>query len=142
MDIKKILVPVDGSTPSEHALTEAISMAQVHHAEIIMVTVMDVEQAASEMMSFSPQTMNYASLQKEADTEAHIYDKSIPKEIPHTIKALVGVPGPAIVAMVKEDKPDMIVMGNSGKGALSSLILGSVSQYLIRHVKCPVLIVK
>ena len=35
-----------------------------------------------------------------------------------------------------------VVMGNSGKGAFSSFVTGSVSQYVIHHVKCPVLIVK
>ena len=33
-------------------------------------------------------------------------------------------------------------MGNSGKGAFNAFVTGSVSQYVIHHVECPVLIVK
>ncbi|RGW38932.1 universal stress protein, partial [Megamonas funiformis] len=49
---------------------------------------------------------------------------------------------PTIVRAVKELEADIVVMGNSGKGALSSFVTGSVSQYVMHHVECPVTIVK
>jgi len=70
----------------------------------------------------------------------------IKKQIPETIRFTpiirTGVPGSVITSLVDEENIDLIIMGNSGKGSLSSFIMGSVSQYVIHHVKVPVLIIK
>ena len=47
-----------------------------------------------------------------------------------------------IASVAKEGHFDLIIMGNSGKGAFNAFVTGSVSQYVIHHVECPVLIVK
>ena len=36
----------------------------------------------------------------------------------------------------------MIIMGSRGRGAISSFIMGSVSQYVLGHVKCPVMVIR
>lgn len=47
-----------------------------------------------------------------------------------------------IVSVADEENVNIIVMGAHGKGLLSEILLGSVSTDVIRHAKCPVLIVK
>ena len=47
-----------------------------------------------------------------------------------------------IAALVNEEEGTAVVMGNSGKGALSSFITGSVSLYVVHHAKGPVVIIK
>ncbi|RKQ61761.1 nucleotide-binding universal stress UspA family protein [Thermovibrio guaymasensis] len=47
-----------------------------------------------------------------------------------------------IVSVADEESVNIIVMGAHGKGLLSEILLGSVSTDVIRHAKCPVLIVK
>lgn len=68
--------------------------------------------------------------------------KQIPQGLPFTPIIRTGVPGSVITSLVDEENIDLIIMGNSGKGSLSSFIMGSVSQYVIHHVKVPVLIIK
>ncbi|XP_064649076.1 universal stress protein in QAH/OAS sulfhydrylase 3'region-like [Lineus longissimus] len=51
-----------------------------------------------------------------------------------------GNPGEAIVKISEDEKATMVVMGTRGLGAIRRTILGSVSDYVVHHAKCPVLI--
>lgn len=51
-----------------------------------------------------------------------------------------GEAGEAIVAVAEKEKANMIVTGTRGMGKLRRTFLGSVSDYVIHHAKCPVLV--
>ncbi|CAN5626553.1 hypothetical protein BH23ACT3_BH23ACT3_12630 [soil metagenome] len=53
---------------------------------------------------------------------------------------LEGAPGPTICDMAEELGAHVIVMGSSGHGGLRRAVLGSVSDHVVRHAPCPVLI--
>jgi len=50
-------------------------------------------------------------------------------------------PGHAIVEIANELHPDLIVLGSAEKGFFLRLLAGSVSDYVVRHATCPVLVV-
>jgi nucleotide-binding universal stress UspA family protein len=50
-------------------------------------------------------------------------------------------PGHAIVAIANEQHPDLIVLGSTEKGFFLRLLAGSVSEFVVRHAPCPVLVV-
>jgi nucleotide-binding universal stress UspA family protein len=52
-----------------------------------------------------------------------------------------GSPAELIMSVAQEEKADLIVMGARGKGQIQELLLGSVSQRVLTHASCPVLIV-
>jgi nucleotide-binding universal stress UspA family protein len=54
----------------------------------------------------------------------------------------VGRPGEQIVVLAEEIGAGLIVMGNRGLGGLRRLLMGSVSDSVVRHAHCPVLIVR
>ena len=54
----------------------------------------------------------------------------------------VGRPGDVIVRETHEYGSDLVVVGARGLGALERLMLGSVSEFVLRHARCPVLIVR
>jgi len=56
----------------------------------------------------------------------------------HVIK---GDPGLAIVQLAQKEAADLIVMGSQQKGVVRRFLLGSVSNYVVHHSACPVLIV-
>jgi len=58
------------------------------------------------------------------------------------LKALIGDPASMIVDVAKSGKFDLIVMGSHGRGALGSLILGSVTAKVIAQCTIPVLVVR
>lgn len=142
MEIKKILVPIDGSNAAKSALAYGIETARAHKAELILLAVADVTEAAYPIMGVTIDRDGFYNVKKKAETMLAEWKQIIPNDITVEAKVENGVPGQVISALVEEENIDMVVMGNSGKGAVSSFIMGSVSQYVIHHVKCPVLVVK
>jgi len=53
-----------------------------------------------------------------------------------------GDPGESIVAAAEAERAEFIVVGSHGRGGVGRLVMGSVSEYVIRHAGCPVLVVR
>ena len=142
MEIKKILVPVDGSEASRNALDYGVEMAKAHKAELLLVSVADVTEAAYPIMGVTLDREGFYNVKKKAESMVEELKKTIPSDVQVVTEVENGIPGNVISSIVEAEKVDLVVMGNSGKGAVSSFIMGIVSQYVIHHVKCPVLVVK
>lgn len=142
MDIKKILVPVDGSEASKHALAYGVELAKAHQASLILLAVADVTEAAYPIMGVTIDRDGFYNVKKKTEHMLEEIKKTIPADVELHAEVENGVPGNVISSMVESNQVDMVIMGNSGKGAVSSFIMGSVSQYVIHHVTCPVLVVK
>lgn len=56
------------------------------------------------------------------------------------IAAVVGKPGEAICALAESVSASVIVMGTSGRSGLRRAMIGSTSDYVVRHAPCPVLV--
>ena len=52
-----------------------------------------------------------------------------------------GLPAEQVVRLAKSEKTDMIVMGTHGRSGLKRLMIGSVTDKVIRSAPCPVLVV-
>lgn len=59
---------------------------------------------------------------------------------PEHVEVLVGAPGPTVVDYLREKEAALVILGSQGLGGAARLVLGSVSQYLVRHAPCPVLV--
>ncbi len=53
-----------------------------------------------------------------------------------------GEPGEAIVAAADAETADIIVVGSHGRSGVSRFLIGSVSDYVVRHAHCPVMVVR
>ena len=58
------------------------------------------------------------------------------------IRTEFSSPGEFVVKVAEEEKAAMIVMGTRGMGTIRRTILGSVSDYVVHHAHCPVLIAR
>ena len=141
----KILVPIDGSKNSFAALEHASTLAGLSGAELHILYVM----ALSQQVPLAPQISGYKislyTVDKPEDFAKTIIDAAV-ASVPETvnIKTHVEIGAPTIVIkeFAEQHKVDMIVIGSRGLGAISGLILGSVSGYVVHQAKCPVLVVK
>jgi nucleotide-binding universal stress UspA family protein len=54
----------------------------------------------------------------------------------------MGDAGPMIVWVAEQIGADVVVVGSHGRGALKRMVSGSVSEYVVHHAPCPVLVVR
>ena len=55
---------------------------------------------------------------------------------------LVGEPGPELCRLAADEGADLLVVVSHGRGVLKRVLLGSVSDYVLHHSPCPVLVVR
>ena len=141
----RIVVPVDGSAPANHAVTYAVSLTTGRpDAVIILVNVQSRETLDVSDIA--------AVVTADADTEAAARQsgKALRRAIGLCRKAEVrfetrpelGPIAETIVKIARQVKADQIVMGTRGLSALRGLILGSVATRVVQLARVPVTLVK
>jgi len=141
--IKKIVVPVDGSTSANHAAEFAARLAADTGASLTLLFTFEPA---------GPATIGLASLSKSDVKHAvnSIAEKALAKAVKAVAKAGVtssqqvalGHPAAEIIAFAHREKADLIVMGSRGLSPMKGLLLGSVSEKVLRHASCAVTIVR
>ncbi|MBP2627708.1 MAG: universal stress protein [Firmicutes bacterium] len=142
---KKILVPVDGSKNSFTALAHAVTIARSLDAEISILYVSALSQQVP-----SYEQVKGTKIPANSSTDSVSFAKTIIaealKHVPEGIRVQTynetGEPRIVITEFAQKSNYDMIVIGNRGLGTIASLLIGSVSSYVVKHSKCPVLVAK
>jgi nucleotide-binding universal stress UspA family protein len=133
----RIVVGIDGSEPSRHALRWAGAFAAATGARIDVVTAWQL-----------PTTLGYnyppAAFNEGQDYEkilGEIVDEVFGGDRPAGMRLRVREGAPAHVLLDVSRDATMIVVGGRGHGGFRGLLLGSVSTKVAEHATCPVLII-
>jgi nucleotide-binding universal stress UspA family protein len=140
----KILVAVDGSPYADKALSHAISLAKTYGASLTAMYVVHrrvyvaAEEAGFTAIATLIHDMEDAGKRvlEEAKRKAQSEGTSLDTVLVH------GLPAEEIVKKAEAGKYDLIVVGSRGRTAAKAFLLGSISDKISHHAKCPVLIVK
>jgi nucleotide-binding universal stress UspA family protein len=142
---KRILVPLDFSTPSDAALDYARIVAARFGASLHLLHVAeDPYRALYSAEVFVPEM---EGLRDEilGDATGRLKDRlrdSEMTELHATAEAIIGTPASSIVEYAGGREIDLIVMGTHGRGGMSHLLMGSVAERVVRMAPCPVLTVR
>jgi nucleotide-binding universal stress UspA family protein len=140
--IRKILVPNDFSEHSKHALGYAADLAQSYSAAITLVHVFPiVNYAAAEGFTlYTPEQLTAVRNDLEARLMADLTELRAlgVSEVERVV--VQGDPSRELIALAPGF--DMIVMGTHGRGGVKHVLLGSVTERIVRSVTCPVLTVR
>ena len=140
----KILLATDGSKEAELASTTAADLAKSTNSELEVICVLNVAP-----WRFPPDEQgNYPQRYEELREEGRrLCDEQVEK-----IKAAggsvaesylaVGRPAEEIVAHAQDQGAGLIVMGSRGLGGIRRALMGSVSDAVVRHAHCPVMVVR
>jgi len=135
---EKILVAVDGSSNSDFAVEQALSMANTCNSMLHVVTVIDVYPKQIEGTPGAKEQMDQEAHSLLQTVEAQANEKNIPVE---TTVHWGRHPHESIIQDAKEKGVDLIVLGSHGRTGLKKFFLGSVAQKVIGYARCPVMVV-
>ena len=138
--IETILVATDGSPASAAASDEAIDLALRLGARLIVINVVNVAELTTASSMF-PGTVFTAREEAEAIARAD-RRRCPPQRGDRHLPDLGGPAGEAIVAAAEAESADLVVVGTHGRSVIGRLLLGSVSEYVVRHSRAPVLVVR
>jgi nucleotide-binding universal stress UspA family protein len=134
--MKKILIPVDGSEYADQAALKAAELAKGFGGE---VTVLNVAQPFTMLLGFKTADELKADAENTAKKTA---DKLNESGVKADAVGVVGDPADEIVKIAGEGKYDLIVMGSKGLTESQRFLVGSVTQKVVEHAPCSVLVVK
>jgi nucleotide-binding universal stress UspA family protein len=142
MSFQHLLVPVDFSETSLHALRLAVRLARHGKGRI---TLLHVGATAAEMASWSaavPEIM----LSWHADMSAEqkhalerIAREEVPEDVAVTCEVREGWAAGTILDVAKEVRADAICLGTHGRTGVERVLLGSVAERVVRGARVPVI---
>jgi nucleotide-binding universal stress UspA family protein len=137
--IRRILLATDLSVTSDGASSQALDLARDLAADLLVVSVIDPTNGPL------PERPGGRIDQLRADRELvarGLVTRGRESGVPVTFLIWQGDPGEAIVDAARSEAVDLVVVGSHGRGSMGRLLIGSVSDHVVRHAPCPVLVVR
>jgi nucleotide-binding universal stress UspA family protein len=139
---KNLLLAIDGSDHSIRAADKAISLALLEkNASIEILYVVAGSKSKTDVLHYGDSD---SASRKRQEMLQPFKDKMIEAGVATKITILHGSNGAAesIIEHANNSHYDALVIGSRGLGTVQTMVLGSVSHKVIKHVKAPVLMVK
>jgi nucleotide-binding universal stress UspA family protein len=135
---KRVLLPTDGSKYSDVSANKAIELVKSYDGEIKALSVVDVPE---EFLVRAPGAVE--NLVKKAKKMVEdIKKKASSKGVRAEGFVREGEAFKVIIDIAKDQKTDSIIIGSHGRTGIKRLLMGSVTERVIGHAPCPVLVVK
>jgi nucleotide-binding universal stress UspA family protein len=140
MQIKKVLLPVDGSSSSDRAVNYAVGFCELVGAEAVLL----------HAHKSVPQTLGKPNfdeamdrMNREAQDVLRPYEETLSLSGVNYVSRIVGGPSAEVIFDVATAEGcDLIVMGSKGKSDLEGLMVGSVTHKVLHLAPCPVLVIR
>ncbi|MFM7424846.1 MAG: universal stress protein [Elainella sp.] len=157
MSFRKILAAVDHSSLSQAVVDQAIDLAKSSQAQLLLFHCLTADIATSappfagelglshQMIS---QSYQFQSLRFEDQFRQmqqllqHYRDLAQGQGITTTIDWRTVEPGQGLCQAAQRWQADLIVMGRRGRKGITEVLLGSVSNYVLHHAGCAVLVIQ
>ncbi len=156
---KKILVAIDSSEMSQKVFNSAVSWGKQNNATLMLLHVLtDEEMGLTEIATQHISALEYHAAMVD-QVEAYLKEKELFRKkyltlleswakeasdagVPTEYTLNYGGPGRVICELAKNWDADLIIMGRRGLSGFSELLMGSISNYVVHHSPCSVLIVQ
>lgn len=154
--MKKILVPTDFSEQAGFALDFAIQISVANGAEIILLTVVDYPGGMSSVWGGGVNVIGGA--EPPLDNVDEMFANNLIEKAKEDLEGLINTKkdaGARIIPKVQIGNPyfciseeiegnqiDLVVIGSKGASGLEEILIGSNTEKVVRHAKCPTLTIK
>lgn len=131
------MLATDLSEASSVATEHAFEVAEALAADLVILSVIDVSQQRA------PGDLRVDQVRRTREAQVvEVVERARRRRIPTEFLIWTGNPADSIVEAAAAEGADMIVVGSHGRSGLGRAILGSVSDHVVRHAPCPVLVVR
>jgi nucleotide-binding universal stress UspA family protein len=136
--IRTILLATDLTAASREATERAVELASRLEARLLIVNVLEKRRLSG---GGSHERVDQARSERESMLVNVVRGA---REAGATAEFLVweGDPGDSIAAAAEAEHADIVVVGTRGRSGAERMLLGSVSDHVVRHADCPVLVVR
>ncbi len=148
----KVLLATDGSKEAELAARIAADLTQKTGSELHVVHVFGIAPVGPPVY---PEATDLQGEALEEEAEERISEQRAREVLEADVEKLRSAGGmvaqahliegrvaPEVVALAEEIGAGLIVMGSRGLGGIRRALMGSVSDSVVRHAHCPVLVVR
>ncbi len=138
-----IVVGIDGSHNASHALEWAMAEAGMRNAELTVITVNSV---IAGYWSRQPITMpgddqKVAEARELSETAVAKIAADLGDRQPASVRVVAKNGYPAQTLIEASEGCDLLVVGSRGGGGFGPLAVGSITNQVVHHAKCPVVVV-
>lgn len=143
MDVRRILVGLDGSPREEGVLDVAKDLAIRFGAELILFRALSMPPEIPPEAWQNPALTVREFLERRARTALEVYQGLLPPAIRSrsSIEIVVAAPWQGVCMCAKAHEANLIVIGSHGYGALDRL-LGTTAARVVNHAPCSVIVVR
>ena len=151
----RVLVAIDGSTSSMHAIDYAISIAVKNDSHLIILYVIDFYKFThlSSSIILAPTFGSEKYLEEKSEAEKlmnkikenfklKINDNTKSKKLKTEIVEGAKSVATTIMEYAESENVDIIIVGSRGRTSFKKLLLGSVSSNVIKNAHCAVLVIR
>ncbi len=143
---RRILVPIDGSSTAERGFQEALKLARLCNASLVLLCVVEYYPVMMEMATTATWDQVSSDLHEYGQgvlDKAHAAAKSagIASEV-HLEDAAAARVCDVIVEQAREHRCELIVMGTHGRRGIAHALIGSDAERVVRLAPCAVLLVR
>jgi nucleotide-binding universal stress UspA family protein len=136
---KKVLLAYDGSIEGRLALREGAKLAQLCHADVFLLAVVELSSGSVAMeggfvLPVEDQISSYKKILAEGVERLKAMGFS------PTARLGTGDAGQVITQVAHEIEANLVVVGHRQQGPLARWLFGSTDNYLINHLRCSVLV--
>ncbi|ARS90580.1 universal stress protein [Natrarchaeobaculum aegyptiacum] len=137
----QLLAPTDGSPEVEQALEYAVDLAREHDATIRGLYVVNAAGYVGLPMETAWDGVSDV-LRGDGERALRRLEEIVPSDIPVETVVREGSPSRAIVEEAETSDCDLVVMGTHGRGGIDRLLLGSITECVVRRAPVPVLTIQ
>ncbi|RLF41143.1 MAG: hypothetical protein DRN18_04075 [Thermoplasmata archaeon] len=144
----KILIAYDGSDSSKKAV-ELVSKIVKSGDEVVLLTVIPAELLSSTFTKMLLPTIDLSSVAKDSSFKERAEEtlREAAKKIENKVAKVetvveTGDPADEILVTAKSKACDLIVVGYKGYGREGRFLIGSVTDKVVRHAYCSVMVVR
>ncbi|MFC5367568.1 universal stress protein [Salinirubrum litoreum] len=145
--VRTVLLPTDGSEGAEAAVAHAVSLAQTYGATIHVLAVADTKSygtfttggAGTVISALEGRCREHVAATRELIADLTSDDPDSPAVETAVVR---GFPAEEILRYAEEHDADLLVMGTHGRTGVGRVLLGSVTERVVRRARIPVVTVR